>query len=344
MPRSLLAALAALLLLPATAAAHDHKPVPVDGIDFAAAVAEEGAGTQPVLHMDPQIPSWLKGGVRAADHFGAAEVKQQQFQDEHGHILTLATDNPGVDLEPFAAMLAGIPYHGGEIEFLHAFVTSRTGIEQICGADAAACYGADAPGRSPGGAMVISYEDPDILHAVVHEYGHHIDTNTYNLDGIRGCDVSSDGSRRWFFAREMEDRILENLTCDPRADWGQLLPEVFAEDFAQLNGIPREEYHPAITVNPPSRRQLGALDADLTQPFGPDSQKVKGRGKRGVANFTLSSNIPVFIAFRQRKGVRSIKVRGCNYEGFKDVYAGKCRVKVKTKRPRGRFSFRVVIF
>src|ERR687894_516594 len=102
MPRILLAAVAALLLLPAVASAHDHKPTPIEGADIPALVAENGAGTQPVLHMDPQIPKWLARGVRSASHFGPNELKQEQFQDGHGHIITVATDNPVVDLQPYA--------------------------------------------------------------------------------------------------------------------------------------------------------------------------------------------------------------------------------------------------
>jgi hypothetical protein len=342
MPRILLAAVAALLLLPAAASAHDHKPTPIEGADIPAAIAEDGAGRLPVLHMNPHIPKWLARGVSAASHFGPSELKQEQFQDEHGHILTLATDNPAVDLQPYAGLLAGIRTHGDEMGSLHTFVTNRAGIEEICGADAAACYG-QVPGE-PGGVMVISYEDDDIVHAVIHEYGHHMDRNTYNLGGIRGCDIGSDGSRRWFFAREMEDRILDRLSCDPRGDWGTLLPEVFAEDFAQLNGIRRDEYHPAITVNPPSRRQLAALETDITNPFEPQAERVSGRARRGVANFSVTTNIPVFLEFDKRRGVRSVKALGCNFEGFRDVFAGRCRVQVKTKRPRGRFSFRLIVY
>ena len=348
MPRTLLAALAALLLIPATASARDHKPTPIQGIDFREAVAQEGAGPQPVLGMDPKIPAWLKrqsrDGVRSADHWSDQPLyREEQFQDQDGHVLTFATSNPAVDMTPFAEMIAGIPSHGDEVEFVHVYVVDQAGIESICGADAAACYAADRPGRLRSGVMILSYEDTNIFHAVVHEYGHHMDTNTYNLAGRLGCDVASDGSRRWFWERQVDDNILAQLTCDNEADWGTLLPEAFAEDFAQLNGIPRDRYHPAIVVDPPSGRQLTALAADIESPFSPQARKVTGRARRGVDNLSLTVNIPVFLSFRQKKGIRSVKALGCNFARFRDVFAGKCRIRVKTKRPRGRYSFRLIV-
>ncbi len=54
-------------------------------------------------------------------------------------------------------------------------------------------------------------------------------------------------------------------------------------------------------------------------------------------------NVPVFLSFRKRKGIRSVKAVGCNFAGFRDVFAGKCRIRVKTKRPRGRYSFRLIV-
>jgi hypothetical protein len=341
MPRFLVAALAALLLLPAAATAKEFPRA--HAVDLGS--AGYGPGGLPDLDAKPRIPKWLSrwssGNVHSADHWGNEAAVEQQFQDEHGHILTLATENPGVDLTPFANLLAST-YHDDEIQTVHVFVTNRVRLEQICGGDAVACYG---PDQGSSGVMIISYEDPDITHAVIHEYGHHVDNNTFNLAGINNCSIDGDGSRRWFFAREMRDRILDNLTCDPRGDWGTLLAEVYAEDYAQMVGIPPEEYHPAISVRRPTGAQLAALQKDLDDPFGPSSETVKGRtGASGTAVGKANFTVPVFVAARNRKGVKSFKVRGCNYQGFKDVFAGKCRIQVKTRRPRQKFSFKLRVF
>jgi hypothetical protein len=343
--RLALAFIAAVLVLPSSAGATDlpraHR------VDLSHATA----GPQlPDLNAKPRIPaSWFnfakRGEVHAADHWGGDAAKEERYQDEHGHVLTLATDNAAVDLAPIANLLAST-YHYGEIEFLHAFVTSDAEIARLCGADAVACYAADNPGRSRGGVMIISYENTDQLtHAVIHEYGHHVDTNTYNLGGLSDCGINGDGSRRWFFARNMQDRILDRLSCDPEGDWGQLLPEVYAEDYAQMVGIPRSEYHPAITVPPPSTRQKNLLRADLDSPFTPTTRKLKGRSSsRGVKTFRVRIGLPVFLSARKARGVRSVRTSGCTYQGFRNVFEGTCRVVVRTKKARGRFSLNLVAF
>jgi hypothetical protein len=270
-------------------------------------------------------------------------VKEEQYRDEHGHVLTLGTDNADVDLAPFANLLAST-YHHDEIELVRVFVTDERRLTQICGATAAACYGSDGEGKRTG-LMVISYEDDNITHAVIHEYGHHVDNNQYNLGRLSDCGTSGDGSRRWFFARDMQDRILDRLSCDPRGDWGQLLPEVYAEDYAQMVGIPRSEYHPAITVPPPTTRQKRQLKADLDSPFTPVKRKLKGRSSAsGVSVFTVRVALPVFLSAKNAKGVRKVSTSGCGYPGFDNVFEGTCRVVVKTTRARARFSFNLVVF
>ena len=356
----LLAALAAsLALVPAAAAQaspggslRSLDRVPADpSLPLAHPVDLSGVHGTPRLpdpSVKPRIPDFLKlserGHAHAADHWTGIPVNEERFRDQHGHVLTLASDNGGVDLTPYANLLAST-YHYGEIEFIHVFVTDEARLTEICGSSAAACYAPDDPANSPAGVMVISYEDADIAHAVIHEYGHHIDNNTYNLGGGSSCGIDGDGSRRWFFAREVRDNILDNLGCDPRLPWGQLLPEVFAEDYAQMVGIPRAEFHPAIVIPPPSGAMTQALQRDLDSPFAPAARKVSGRSSRG-RSYTLrvSAPLPVFMRARSTRGVRSVSVRGCRFDGFDDVYQGRCRVVVRTKRARARFSFRLVVY
>ena len=342
MPRSLVAALAALLLVPAAASAKSlPRATPID-------LGAQHYGADPGL-PDPfaqqHIPSWLRawseGGVRSAASYPGPIAKEQKFQDQDGHILTLATDNGSVDLTPFANLLAST-YHHDEIELIKVFVTNTSNLEDLCGSDAVACYAPD-PGRRTG-LMVVSYQSNEIVHAVIHEYGHHIDNNTWNLAGINGCPVDGDGSRRWFFARQMADNILRNLTCNPNGDWGTLLPEVYAEDYAQMAGIPRSEYHPAIVVRPPSALEKAKLKADIDRPFLPKQQQVKSRSSsNGTATFSLRAGpIPVFISAKNRHGVDKVKVRGCHFENFSDVFKGRCRLEVRTFHARQRFSFKLV--
>jgi hypothetical protein len=332
--RSLLALIAVSLFLPAAAAADPGDLPAAHRVDLSHVKAP---AELPDLGAKPRIPAYLKLSAHRQ-----TPVKQEQYRDEHGHVLTLATDNAGVDLAPFANLLAST-YHYDEIELVRVFVTDGATLTDICGASAAACYGGDR--GKPSGLMIVSYEDSDIAHAVIHEYGHHVDNNQYNLGRLSDCGIGGDGSRRWFFARDMQDRILDRLSCDPEGDWGQLLPEVFAEDYAQLVGIPRAEYHPAITVPPPTTRQRRQLKADLDSPFTPITRKLKGRSSSsGLSVFTVRVGLPVFLSARKAKGVRSVTTSGCRYQGFKNVFAGKCRVIVRTKTVRRRFSLNLIAY
>lgn len=339
--RRLLPALAAAAALIAPAAAQAlprAHPIDVSGPHGPPHLADPYAKQ----HVPPQLRAWSLG--RGKLRLARAEVREQRFEDQHGHILTLATDNDAVDLTPYANLLAST-YHREEIELVRVFVTSGSNLTRICGSDAAACYAADGPEHPFSGLMVISYDDEDPTHAVIHEYGHHIDNNTYNLGGLSDCGIDGDGSRRWFFARQMQDNILQRLSCDPQPGWGQLLPEVFAEDYAQLVGIPREEYHPEIQVRPPTTAQKSALRQDIDEPFAPSTQKVRGHSNGGrVASFRLRLTIPAFAKFRSAHGVKSVAFRGCSYPGVDAVFKGKCKMIVKTKRARQRFSFKLVLY
>jgi hypothetical protein len=202
------------------------------------------------------------GAVRA--HASAA--RSQVFQDAQGHAIHISTTVPGLALEPYAGLLAGIPLHGAEIEHLAVEVVAPDKIGAICGSsDAAACYGADDPGRSPAGHMFLPSSDPDLVHIVVHEYGHHVDNQLLNLAGLGyGCDVDADGSRRWFFARDLGDHIVDRgYDCSPSTDWEHLLPELYAEDFTRANGLTGW----VMPVRPPSRRVLQAMRTDVVMPF-----------------------------------------------------------------------------
>jgi hypothetical protein len=355
----LLASLAAALAIAAAAAtAATAHPAPLRALDRVpddsslplAHRVDLGGAHAPARLPDPaakpRIPAYLKlsshpGSVHAA---GLTPVKEEQFRDEHDHVLTLATDNADVDLVPYANLLAST-YHYGEIEYIRVFVTSGANLTRICGSDAAACYAADDPGNSPAGVMIVSYEDADVTHAVIHEYGHHVDNNTYNLGGLSDCGISGDGSRRWFFARQMQDNILDNLSCDPQPGWGQLLPEVFAEDYAQMVGIPKSEYHPAISLPPPTARQKNALRTDMDSPFLPTARRVTGRSsRRGTDTFRFRSTVPVFVEARNAHGVRSVRLYRCAYPGVTGAFHGTCRVVVKTKVAAARYRFRLVVF
>jgi hypothetical protein len=202
----------------------------------------------------------------------ASAATTRIFEDAQHRAIRISTDVPGLDLAPYAAVLAGIPLHGREIQYLAVEVVAPDKIGAVCGSDdAAACYGADNPGRSRAGHMFIPTSDRDLVHIITHEYGHHMDNQLLNLGGLGfGCDVDADGSRRWFFARDLEDKIFNRgFDCSPSTDWDHLLPELYAEDFARANGMTGWR----MPVPPPSHTELDALRTDVSRPFRRQGQR-----------------------------------------------------------------------
>jgi len=215
----------------------------------------------------------------------AAVTRTEQWVDDQGYTITISTDLPNVDLSPFAGILAGV-IHGEEIEDLRVTAVTMAQIGGICGdSQAVACYAPDDPDASYAGQMWFAVDDPDIVHTVVHEYGHHIDNQLLNLADLGGaCGYDNDGSRDWFFARDLEDDILgAGATCSPDGDWEHLLGELYAEDFVVLNGIMDWQLS---TFRSPSQRQLDALDYDIRVPFETRSRTWRPRVRVGHEPYT----------------------------------------------------------
>lgn len=197
--------------------------------------------------------------ARAAQH-----ERTEGFTDHHGHSLTLITTSPDLDLRPYAETLAGI-YHHGEIEDLLVYVLPPEEVDAVCGAEASACYAAEDAATSYRGSMVIPSEDPDLLHIIVHEYGHHVDNQLINLGHIFECPYDGDGSRNWFFERDWDDDLFHNTSCSAQASWSNQLAELYAEDFTWLNG--NRTWRPDMTLRSPSNLHLGAMKFDFDQPL-----------------------------------------------------------------------------
>jgi hypothetical protein len=202
----------------------------------------------------------------APSRVSAAGASTQVFSDQHGHRITVTTDVPGLDLQPYAEILAGT-LHYDEIESVVVEVWLPEQIAAVCAPDADACYEADDPSRSYRGQIRIPAQHPDLPHVLTHEYGHHVDNQLINLAHLGACGFNSDGSRDWFFERDVEDSILDSgFGCDPASSWDLLLGELYAEDYVSANGFSGWVLPSA---QPPTAQQLDALKYDFASPFGP---------------------------------------------------------------------------
>jgi hypothetical protein len=256
-------AVGGVLVPAAMAAPKPIEPADLDGVEAKRAVVDR------VLASPPRR-------ARAA---AAAPLRTEQWHDDQGRVITISTDLETVDLAPFASVLAGT-VHGDEISTVGVTAVLMSEIGSICGDQAVACYAADDPEVSGAGHMWFAVDDPDVVHTLVHEYGHHIDNQLTNFGHWGGaCGWNNDGSRAWFFARDLEDDILgAGATCLADAAWEYQLAELYAEDFVALNGIVAWQLP---TFRPPSESQLGALQYDLDVPFEPGSRLWKPRVRAG---------------------------------------------------------------
>ena len=274
------ATLAALVVVPPSGFAASIReagpvrPAPLDGVRARGPVRD-------VVLPGPR--------ARAAAPTGRAE----RFRDAAGRPVIVTGDAPAASLRAVAEILVAT-LHGDEIERLRVRVVSLAEMPVVCHPDAVACYaleGGTAIGRARG-EMVVAHDDPDLVHTVVHEYGHHLDAQLWNFAASGPC-AGLDGSRRWLFARGLEAGERAPASCGPGVPWQRLLPEVFAEDVVALNGIVAWELP---DLPSPGPVVLHALRADVAAPFRPARRTVRGRVAAGGRHGTLvRADAPTFL-------------------------------------------------
>jgi hypothetical protein len=231
---------------------------------------------------DPVTDTIVPPRARAS----AASTRIERFTDEHGHALTLSTELADLDLLPYARTFAGL-HHRGEIEDLTVEVVAPASIAEICGDPAAlACYSPEDPLRSLRGRIWIPTFDEDLLHIIVHEYGHHVDNQLVNFGHLAssGCGFDNDGSRNWFFERDGDNPIFDaGISCAPIAEWSHLLGEIYAEDYTWLNG--NRSWLAEMPLGAPADKHLDALADDLATPFAPIVRRYERRVPQGRSRY-----------------------------------------------------------
>ena len=266
--------------------ASGRAATPVDGVDAAALQAKD-AVVDTILTERPDS--------------AAFPARVEVFPDVHGHRITLATDIPSLDLRQYADLLAAT-LHRAEIEQVVAEVVPRDQVGTICGHPSAeACYGSRTGSRE--GYMWIPHAHEDLAHIVVHEYGHHVDNQLLNLAHLDRCSYASDGSRNWFFARNVS---ATTLSCAPGTEWDRLLPEVFAEDYAWLVG---NRTWVIRGTAPPTAGQTSALAYDFAHPFAPRTLAFRPFVRRGrVVARRFSSDDWLFFLATLRSPTRGVNL------------------------------------
>jgi hypothetical protein len=244
MSRSLRVALAALTVLAAAAFA---------GAASAARLAE------PIDLSEVVAKAEVQDAVFTEQPAKGPPARIEEFVDSHGHRFRIGTDVPGVDLAPYANVLASTVHRNETAKVLVEVVLPEQ-MTTVCGPEALACYWADPQNRGSGW-MYLPTVDPDLVHIIVHEYGHHVDNQLTNLAHLDArCPMLGDGSRNWFVARNPR-----GFLCNA-SEWDTDLGELFAEDYTVLSGIDDWVLR---TVAPPTAGQLRQLAFDIANPLRP---------------------------------------------------------------------------
>lgn len=287
----------------------------------------------------------------------AATQRTAVFSDPHGHRINISTGIDGLDLRPYAEILAGT-LHDQEIEDLSVEVLPRSAIGAACeDPEAEACYEAEDAATSWEGRMWIPAEHPDLAHIIVHEYGHHVDNQLLNLGRLDpSCEYDSDGSRNWFFERDLDDEIVAaGFRCAGGA-WEEQLGELYAEDYVAANGIDGWELP---TAPPPTEFHKDVLRDDFAYPFEPRTiRKTRSlRPRRGrmyrfrATDWTFATlrlrgprrtdfDLYVYQKGRTRPLRRSIR-RGSRERLEMELAPGAYRVEMYPYRGRGRARLRI---
>jgi hypothetical protein len=142
--------------------------------------------------------------------------------------------------------------HGNEVSSVVIRVVSPSAVTAACGSDAAGCFQTTSRGAStiyvPTGER-----GPDVL---THEYGHHIEQSRRKSFSALGSGVPG-----WWRARGVDGLLqASQVARDYALGWERSISEIFAEDFAVLNGSTRRW---RMLVEAPTPELLAVLRTDL---------------------------------------------------------------------------------
>jgi hypothetical protein len=307
-----------------------------------------GARALPQIELDGVVAERPVRDAVLDDLQRAAPSRVEIFPDAHGHRITIGTDIPDLDLSWYAAVLQQT-LHGVEIEQVLVEVVPWAAIEAVCGAPGAVgCY---TPSQRR---IVVTDHDPsgtdELIHTIVHEYGHHVDSQLENLGHLDWRCLARDGSRNWWWFR-----VPRRFACTGRA-WDLLIAELYAEDYAVANGVRTWQL---ATIGPPAASDIGRLRYDFRTRFVP--RTVRGarfvrRHRRVVWNVSVKhwtrlaavvrgpsgADLDLYLYRRGRaRPLRRSERRGSLERIVHEIRPGRYQVVVRAARAGGRAAIRV---
>ena len=153
---------------------------------------------------------------------GPAEAAQRSVNDGAGNRIRISLEDPGARAPAIAATLRQAA-HGQEIDRVTIRVVPASSVARLCASRAArACYRGASDGS---GEIIVPATGSGIEHALVHEYGHHID-NSFRHRAAG----EPNGTLGWWRARRMSVRVRAGeVAGDYSKGWPRSVGEMFAD-------------------------------------------------------------------------------------------------------------------
>lgn len=270
----------------------------------------------------------------AALFLGVAAKAQAQtlvLEDRQGRPISFDVLAPAVGVEWYANLLRAAP-HGDEIRGVTVRIVPAAELPAACGADAGGCY---RGGRGRGLIVVPAGRTAWVAHALVHEYGHHLD-HSRAVGGL----PEPNGTPGWWEARGLKSLLdAREVAFDYSLGWTRSVGEIFAEDYTQLS---LQTSYRIGWLSPPAESVLAALRSDLgaaaTPPSTPPADPVVVV-RRGTLTPGKSRALPFGLLGPGRRVTFTAQVGGARARGTRarvELVCGSRRT-VKTLR-RGQSS------
>ena len=179
--------------------------------------------------------------------------------DSQGRTITFDVRAETVDTEWYASILRAAA-HGNEISSVTIRIVPDPQIPTLCRSDeAAACY--TRLNRTPT-IVISSGKSAFIEGALLHEYGHHLDS-VWHVPG----EPELNGTPVWWQNRGIAALLAQHqVAFNYSLGWSHSIAEIFAEDYAYIH-MPNYNY--GITwLGPPDATLKAAMFAELGSPTG----------------------------------------------------------------------------
>jgi hypothetical protein len=192
----------------------------------------KGVFRRPPFYVGPTVRRVLilLVGVFAAvaSPVHSADAAVVSRRDAAGRQIRFDVRAPDVDVDWYAGLLRTAA-HGPEVESVIVRIVPWDAVGRACGEDAEACY-TETP--DAGGLIVVpAGKGGYVAHALLHEYGHHLDWSV-PVEGM----PEPNGTPLWNAARDIPRRLRAgDVRTNYSRGWERSVGEIFAEDYAQLH-------------------------------------------------------------------------------------------------------------